>query len=483
MHCPSLAKTLAVLWLAPFSHSATLRGNGNEIDTHRQLQASPYYSTSDPAILGARNLNATLGNPLKGLVTAPSWGSLPAPAAAQMPHSLEFSYLGMSDAMVGNNMFNWSMFNKTINDAASRNNHVIWRVYIDYPGWGAGALKLPKYLMDAGVLLYNRTEDSGNIGYSPKYTDPLVLQAMEQFITAFGKQFDGHKGLAFLQLGLLGKYGEWHTSPQTGLISQDTQRSVAGWYRKAFPKTPMQVRYPDKLLMVPNAGLHDDSFAWSTLGGNNFWPLVQQVNQTSFWKTAVMGGETRPELQSHVFRPEYKPGYFFVNTENKTITYKQDFFECVNTTHATYMLHFGAFSPNKGGYQGAELANAQRAHVTMGYNFQVSHVAAVAATDRATVAVDVTVTQVGVAPFYFPLALALNCTGASIPVNGVETLIEAGEFKVFRFNDVPATEACLSRIQLSLVSSKLYSGRPIKFAQGNGNVVLRLPMPSQAKGP
>jgi hypothetical protein len=367
-----------------FKHSSAavtnLRGR---FDAARELQvgavapSSYYYTTSDPTVLGAKNLTATLGNPLKGFVAVPTWSSLPKAEAADMPHSLEFSYLAMNDSMVGNNTFNWSIFNKTITGAASRNNHVIWRVYIDYPG---SELRLPKYLVDANVTLYNRTEEGGNIGYSPNYDDPRVLLAMEQFITAFGKEFDGNKGLAFLQLGLLGKWGEWHTFPQKGLISNETQRLVAGWYRKAFTKTPIQVRYPDKMLMVPGAGLHDDSFAWSTLGASGAtWPDLQKFNQTLFWKTAVMGGETRPELQRHVFKPDYKAGYFFRDVNSTTnITFKQDFFDCVNTTHATYMLHFRAFNPKREGYDADELATTQRAHVTMGYNFQVSNVAVAA---------------------------------------------------------------------------------------------------------
>jgi hypothetical protein len=369
---------------------ANLRGR---YDVARELQLGApssyyYYSTSDPAILGAKNLSATLGNPLKGLVTMPRWAALSKAEAAEMPNSLDFYYLAMDDAMVGENSFNWTVYNNTINEAARRNNHVIWRVFIHYP---KSELRLPQYLLDANVTLYNRTDDNGKIGYAPSYNDPLVLKAMENFIAAFGKAFDGNKGLAFLQVGLLGKWGEWHTFPQKGYISNETQRSVAGWYQKAFAKTPLQVRYPDKLLMIPGAGVHDDSFASTTIGDpGNTWPDVQKFNQTSFWKTAVMGGETLPQLQPHVFKPEYKRGYVYRDPNAKSttnITFKEDFFECVNTTHATYMVHYRAFNPDRTGYDAAELAIAQRAHVTMGYNFEISNVA-VAASGGATVAVD-----------------------------------------------------------------------------------------------
>jgi hypothetical protein len=58
---------------------------------------------------------------------------------------------------------------------------------------GPNALKLPKYLLDANVTLYNRTEDKGNIGRSPYLSCrpwsslllPLVQYSMDTRVWPF----------------------------------------------------------------------------------------------------------------------------------------------------------------------------------------------------------------------------------------------------------------------------------------------------------
>jgi hypothetical protein len=159
----------------------------------------------------------------------------------------------------------------------------------------------------------------------------------------------------------------------------------------------------------------------------------------------------------------------------------QDFMRCVEVTHATWMFHHAAFKD--GGFQGDELWKAKYAHARMGYNFHVPTVSLEASTTSTrTVDVDVKVQQIGVAPFYYDLGLCIKCAGMSKKVlAGVDALIEKGSSKIFSFTGIPATSACLNAVTITLESSYAYSGRPIKFAQGNGALVLRLPLPSNAR--
>jgi hypothetical protein len=273
--------TLLFLVTAASSCSAQLRGH---VSTRGRHLASPYYSTSDAAVLGAADPDAAIGNPMKGLMSSPSWtGGTPPPG---MPSSLEFHYVGMDRIMTGDNKFDWAVLDKTIQDAASRNNHVIWRVYIHYPG---RTLALPKYLIDAGVKLVQTKE----AGLSPQYEDPKLLVALEQLIKAMGARYDGHKSIAFIQLGLLGYWGEWHTYPDKGILADSTQDTVVEWYKNAFQKTKLQARGLTKKSVESGIGLHDDSFSYSTLSDSTgwfFWPQVVAAGQTNFWKTTVMGG-------------------------------------------------------------------------------------------------------------------------------------------------------------------------------------------------
>lgn len=156
---------------------------------HRLQATSYYYSASGAAILGSPNADAAVGNPLKGLLTSPRWTSNP---ASSIPSSLEFYYIGLNELMFGANQFNWTVLDNALTTAASRWKHVIPRIYCHYPGQ---PLAIPQYLLDAGIPI---------IGESPQYDDPILLTALEQFIAAFGRRYDGHKSVAFVQLGLLG---------------------------------------------------------------------------------------------------------------------------------------------------------------------------------------------------------------------------------------------------------------------------------------
>jgi len=360
--------------------------------------------------------------------------------------------------MTGPNQFDWTATDKTILDSKSRNHHLIWRVRIEYPGRPNA---LPDFLKTDAVVQ----------GEDIKYTDDLLINALERFITAFAAKYDGNKAVAFIQLGLLGYWGEWHTYPKTGLLPVSTMQKVAGFYTNAFKKTRLLVRYPGDLGPNPNLGYHDDSFGYATLDGAPnggsavswfFWPRVKTYGRTDFWKTNAMGGETYPALQGEIFTSGYNAGTSF----------KQDFTRCVDTTHATFILHNDGFQ--NGGYSGTELENAKRAHTHMGYNFQVTNV--VAKTVASSRRVEVTLKQIGVAPFYYPLSLTLTCDGFSQNKAGVDGLIEPEASSIFVFTGVPDNSACLDSIKVSLESEYLYAGNPIKFAQGNGKIDLKIPV-------
>ena len=174
--------------------------------------------------------------------------------------------------------------------------------------------------------------------------------------------------------------------PDATLVPESSKVSVAQWYRQSFETTQIQARYPG-----PNAvgfGLYDGSLAYSTLdgvanGGKNVswftYRQMQDAKQTNIWKSNIMGGETRPELQKIIFTDTYP-----ARTE-----YHQDYKECIDTLHISYASHHDAFQ--NGGYTGAMLQKANQIHAYMGYAFYVSEVAVYPSNISTTHAVDVAV--------------------------------------------------------------------------------------------
>jgi hypothetical protein len=168
----------------------------------RLLEGDYYYSASEQD-LGAPDIDATAGNPYKGLMGSPWYEPKYDPYNTVIPSSLEWYYIGFDELMKGDPdvvgseaAFDWTSLENRLNDSASRSMHAVFTVMCHYLG---DPLHIPQYLLDAGLtLLYY------DGGVSPDYGDPILLKALEQFIEAFGARYDGDMRIAFIHLGLLG---------------------------------------------------------------------------------------------------------------------------------------------------------------------------------------------------------------------------------------------------------------------------------------
>lgn len=428
--------------------------------------ALPPYHVLTESDLPAVSLSAAAGNPLKGFLTSPEWID-PLEQRLEIPSSLDYYYISLSTTMIDYNVFDWTTLEGYLDGSASRNRHAVLRFILDYP---TQETHVPQFLIDGGLRFDVYTSHGG--GISPDYDDPNLQIALEQFIAAFGAAYDGDTRIGFIQLGLIGYWGEWHTYPETSFLPNDhpIRNSVAVAYDNAFVVTRLQVRTPrDAKWSGVNIGLHDDSFAYSTLGslGWHFWPKVQAESYTDFWQTQVMGGEIYPGSQASCFSSSY--GIPNSDTE-QSVDY------CISTTHATYLLLNYAFAPWLG-YSADDLTRAIAASDLLGYAFAVSRVQVSEGLSGNVVDVSVDVTQHGVAPFYYPLALSLTCNGATMTVDGVEAITSFGDKASFVFSSVPATATCLNSVILSLDSIHAYAGNPVKFAQGTGTVNLSIHLP------
>lgn len=198
---------------------------------------------------------------------------------------------------------------------------------------------------------------------------------------------------------------------------------------------------------------------------------LSREGYTHFWQHSVMGGEIYPPLQEDIFHPTYPAG----------TPYKQDYFACTNITHATYMLNNYAFSP---GYPvGSELDKAIKASHALGYDFIVTRVS-VSEQINKNVTITVEVTQIGVAPFYYPLSLTFSChtlNNGTLTLSqpGVEGILHQGSAGNFTFTNIPTDATCLNAVTIGLSSPYTYPQNPVKFSQGvdGTNLTLNLPLP------
>lgn len=323
-------------------------------------------------------------NPLKGFVGSPAWG-----LDTDFPHSMEFHYFPVRAVMTASNTFDWATLDALLDATAGRGNQSVIRPYLDYPNKETG---VPQFLIDGGLEFDTYTDHGG--GRSPDYDDADLLQAINDFVTAFGARYDGDPRLAFVQLGIFGFWGEWHTYPyESWEMSDENRVALLATYLSAFTTTKLQLRRPGngEASQRTKLGYHDDSFCHSTIDITDtedwfFLTLLTSAGLENQWQHNVIGGELRPGLQSTIFGPDYTVSKF-----------QQDWDSTVSAVHPTYMINSYAFTGR--GYAETQMDAALTAHRQLGYELHISEVRFSSVDD--TVVTDVRLQNRGLAPFYY----------------------------------------------------------------------------------
>jgi hypothetical protein len=233
-----------------------------------------------------------LDNPLKG------WCPYTVAGEIHQPYSMVFLYVPWNEIEPQEGVYRFDEWERRVwSTPLARGKHVVFRVVADYPGRPSA---VPRWLIAKGVKV-NPYDDYGG-GLSPDYDDSKMVSALERLIAALGHRYDRNPRVAFVQFGLLGFWGEWHTYPRTELFASDeTQRRVLEAARRAFPHKIVMTRYPEGFAGHQSwLGFFDDSFPDDT-GGPEDWKFLQKVRRsgrTTNWERAVVGGEMLPRQAS-----------------------------------------------------------------------------------------------------------------------------------------------------------------------------------------
>ena len=100
-----------------------------------------------------------------------------------------------------------------------------------------GTPKVPQWYRDLGAP---GIEFNDGKSWQPDYSAPIYLEKQAQMIAAFGARYDGHPDLDHVDIGSMGRWGEWHTSG-TGMDTPpfEVQKQIVDMYLQAFTKTPL----------------------------------------------------------------------------------------------------------------------------------------------------------------------------------------------------------------------------------------------------
>ncbi|MGW5157036.1 fibronectin type III domain-containing protein [Nonomuraea wenchangensis] len=349
---------------------------------------------------------------------------------AKYPGGVMWTYFALNEIMTNPsdcNAFDWTLFERALDEAAVWGRQVAFRFYVEYPG-GSGSHPgngIPPCLNGKTALRTNGFWGT----VSPDYDDPDVIAAFVNFINAFAARYDkaGPAGTAdprigFMSLGLVGLWGEWHTWPYDrdaadgypDLMPTDaTIRTLIAAYDAAFDNIQLEVRYPGLAgTQTADIGFHDDSWPYKESRGGQlksmtlprsmngwddaFTQIMLDNGTENRWTRQSIGGEARPEIQGTLYA-NYPAGGGQVD----------DVLAATELTHISWMIN----QTGAGGYSVTDPKVAAGVR-KMGYNLHIPQ-ANFNAAAGGTFKVGVTVQNDGVAPFYYPWKFVLGLRDSS----------------------------------------------------------------------
>jgi len=340
-----------------------------------------------------------LDNPLKGWAPYAETGS-----QVHRPHSMFYTYAKWRELEPQEGKYSFQEWeNRAWETPLAKGKHVVFRVFLDYPTQPTG---VPQWLVDSGLEMKPYTDHGG--GKSPDYANPKLRAGMLKLIAALGKRYNSHPRVAFVQIGMLGHWGEWHTYPRADLFPDEAfQMEVLQAFRKAFPDKQLMARNPASVAgKLPWIGYHDDMIPFDTLGPDEwmFLPAMKTNGRLDNWKVAPVGGEMVPGEAKKYMGAEY-------GTLNRAI----------DEARVSWM---GPYCPAHVEGDSEFLKRCDEAVRRMGYDFRWES-GEWTSTVRAggQVGFSLQGANIGVAPFYYPWRVEAAILDASGKVVGKSAVV------------------------------------------------------------
>ena len=280
-------------------------------------------------------------NPLKGFMTLWNPGN-------NFPRSIQGHSFGLNQVMTGMNAFNWTALEAALNEDVSNGNFSTLQFIIDPAD---GTTRLPDFLIDQVDWIL---KDDGLPSLCPDWNNETLMQALLNFIAAFGQAYNHDPRIFTITLGLYGMWGEWHVgSDKTFEMTPDNKARLANAYKEAFPGMNLKARYPGPM-PDPQVYGYSDGLVFG-----QSWYFLKQLSDSRAdqnWKQHVISGEIDPAIQSTIWKS-------WPNTIGDDVT------AVIDSMHPTHLISHYVLTRLYGGTK--EWDNAIRAQKMMGYTLAI----------------------------------------------------------------------------------------------------------------
>lgn len=225
------------------------------------------------------------------------------------PHTLVYIDLTWRDFEPTEGVYDFVAFEEKQQLARWRQEgqRVVFRFVLDVPGETTH--------MDIPDWLFAKINEDGEFydnaygkGFSPNYSNPVLIKYHHLAIKALGDRYGKDGFFAFIELGSLGHWGEWHESPELKQLPPENIRDLYVLdYVDAFPGAQFLMRRPFTITRKLSLGLYNDMTGsaedtntwldWIQNGGD-YLPNEKNtlVPIPAGWENAPIGGEQAPTL-------------------------------------------------------------------------------------------------------------------------------------------------------------------------------------------
>lgn len=223
----------------------------------------------------------------------------------EQPFSMVYADLTWAAFEPEKGKYDFESFEKRNNLAYWREQgkHVVLRFVLDKPG-SKKHMDIPQWLFDE----INGDGEYYNIsygrGFNPNYENPLLIQAHRNAIQALGNRYNKDDMVAFVELGSLGHWGEWHVHSKLTPLPLEKVRDVyVVHYVESFADTYLMMRRPFTHAKRYGMGLYNDASAspkatatwldWIANGGTYDHTGEEEalVAMPQAWRSVPIGGE------------------------------------------------------------------------------------------------------------------------------------------------------------------------------------------------